>query len=123
MNACPAINFLDMSHGFEWQGVFSDAGYRRVETASRTGEAAREQTFMRLSALHGSILENRLFEDDFQVESVSIAKLLQLAAANGAHLPQAAIVFEVALRGQVALRGKVSKNQKHSEDCYAVELS
>ncbi len=38
---------------------------------------------MRLSALEGSILENRIFEDDLKVDSVSTAKLLQLSAANG----------------------------------------
>ncbi|MCM2358463.1 MAG: hypothetical protein NDI77_09965, partial [Geobacteraceae bacterium] len=77
---------LDIPHGFEWKGVFMDAALRRIETVTRTGDTARERSFMRLSALQGSILENRVFEDDFQVESVSTAKLLQLAATKGTQL-------------------------------------
>lgn len=74
---------LDMPHGFEWKGVFIDAALRGIETVSTSGEAGTEKSFMRLSALQGSILENRIFEDDLQVESVSTAKFLQLAAAGG----------------------------------------
>jgi transglutaminase superfamily protein len=79
-------NLLDMPHGFEWQGVFMDAALRRIETVTRTGDRTRETTFMRLSALQGSILENRVFEGDFLVDSISTAKLLQLAAGSGAPL-------------------------------------
>ena len=77
---------LDIPHGFEWKGVFIDAALRGVETVTRTGDTSREKSFLRLSALQGSILENRIFEDDFKAESVSTAKLLQLAAANGTPL-------------------------------------
>jgi len=70
---------LDVPHGFEWKGVFIDAALRRVETVTRTGDASREKSFMQLSALQGSILENRIFEDDFKVDAVSTAKLLTLA--------------------------------------------
>ena len=37
---------------------------------------------MQLSSLQGSILENRIFEDDFQVASISTAKLFQLATSQ-----------------------------------------
>ena len=70
---------LDMPHGFEWKGLLLDAGYRRIETVGSNGS---ETEFMRLSALQGSILENRIFEDDLKVDSVSTAKLLQLAKAG-----------------------------------------
>lgn len=72
---------LGIPHGFEWKGVFIDAALRGIETVSRVGDASREKTFMRLSALQGSVLENRIFEDAFKVDSVSTAKLM--AQANG----------------------------------------
>ncbi len=71
---------LDMPHDFAWKGLFLDAGYRRVETVGRNG---MEPEFMRLLSLQGSILENRIFEDDLKVDSISTAKLLQLAKTNG----------------------------------------
>ncbi|HBH61344.1 MAG TPA: hypothetical protein DDX85_06320 [Nitrospiraceae bacterium] len=76
---------LDMPHGFEWKGVFVDASLRATSTvASHDSKVTseRQKTFMRLSALQGSILENKIFEDDFQVDSVSTAELLQLAATT-----------------------------------------
>ncbi len=77
---------LDIPHGFTWKGVFIDAGLRRAEVIAKAGQEERERQFMRLSALQGSILENRLFEDDFGVASVSTAKLLALAPQNLAPL-------------------------------------
>jgi hypothetical protein len=77
-------NLLGILHGFEWKGVYIDAGYRRVESVGQSDGA--ETGFMRLSALQGSILENRIFEDNLKVDSISTAKLLQLAAAGGTPL-------------------------------------
>ena len=78
---------LDMPHGFEWKGVFIDAGLRAVSVqpsaVSNSAAADRHKTFMQLAGLQGSILENRIFEDDFQVESISTAKLIQIVGANG----------------------------------------
>jgi hypothetical protein len=71
---------MDTPHDMQWKGLFLDAGYRRIESVGRNGN---ERDFMRLSALQGSILENRIFEDDLKVNSVSTAKLLQLAVTNG----------------------------------------
>jgi len=70
---------LDTPHDMQWKGVYLDAGYRRIESVGRNGQ---EKEFMRLSALQGSILENRIFEDDLKVDSVSTAKLLQQAKAG-----------------------------------------
>jgi PKD repeat protein len=75
---------LDMPHGFEWKGLYVDAGLRATEvTPSQSplpqgGSQERQKAFMQISALQGSVLENRIFEDDLQVESVSTAKLMQL---------------------------------------------
>ena len=84
---------LDMPHGFTWKGVYVDADLRRVEAVVSTQQSAtsgqltaesseRVKLFMQLSSLQGSILENRIFEDDFKVESISTAKLFQLATRN-----------------------------------------
>ena len=76
---------LDLPHGFAWKGLYLDANFRSIETVAGIGAkatavspAARAKTFMQLSALQGSILENRVFEDDFKVEAISTAKLFQL---------------------------------------------
>ena len=74
---------LDMPHGFTWKGVYVDADLRRVETVRSAefgvgSESEGEKIFMQLSSLQGSVLEHKLFEDDFQAESISTAKLLQL---------------------------------------------
>lgn len=77
---------LDTPHGYEWKGVYVDANKRAVETIPRNGSSVsgrqRQKTFMELSALQGSVLENRIFEDDWQVESVSTGKLAGLANSN-----------------------------------------
>lgn len=70
---------LDMPHGVEWKGVFIDASLRAINTVVAHGDTPsskdRQKTFMQLSALQGSILENRIFEDDFRVDSISTAKM------------------------------------------------
>ena len=73
---------LDMPHGFQWKGVYVDAALRTVQpvpAVSTVQTVNRQKTFMQLSALQGSILENRIFEDDFKVESISTAKLIQIS--------------------------------------------
>jgi hypothetical protein len=73
---------LDMPHGFTWKGVSVDADLRRIEAVSAQQSAdssGRVKLFMQLSGLQGSILENRIFEDDFKVESISTAKLIQIS--------------------------------------------
>ena len=72
---------LDTPHGFTWKGVYCDADLRGVETVLGPGiggQSERHKTFRQLSSLQGSVLENRIFEDDFQVESISTAKLFQI---------------------------------------------
>ncbi len=70
---------LDMPHGFTWKGVYVDADLRTIEIVRNEAGGVRgeaEKIFMQLSSLQGSVLENRIFEDDFQVESISTAKLI-----------------------------------------------
>jgi RHS repeat-associated protein len=74
------VSYLfDVPHGFDWKGLYIDAGFRRIETVTAPGQDERAREFMRLSALEGSILENRIFEDNFGVDSISTAKLLAMA--------------------------------------------
>ncbi len=69
---------LDMPHGFTWKGIFIDANLRAIEAVHRILDPEnRTRLFTQLSSLQGSVLENRIFEDDFKVESISTAKLLQ----------------------------------------------
>ncbi len=79
---------LDTPHGFEWKGVYVDADLRTVGISPcrelQPGDQVRKE-FMMYSALQGSILENRILEDDFQVESISTAKLFSLA--NNSRIP------------------------------------
>jgi hypothetical protein len=66
----------NIPHGITWKGAFVDADLRAVEavagpsTLSRKDERLKD--FMQLSSLQGSVLENRIFEDDFQVDSISM---------------------------------------------------
>jgi transglutaminase-like putative cysteine protease len=63
-----------------WQGLFLDADLRIVEAVTRnTSDNSRLVDFTKLSALQGSALEHDVLESHFQVESISTAKLLQLA--------------------------------------------
>jgi hypothetical protein len=78
---------LDTPHEFTWKGVFIDADVRRIEAVrssalEKGSEGEKEKLFMQLSSLQGSILENKIFEDDFQVDSISTAKLFQLVTSN-----------------------------------------
>jgi RHS repeat-associated protein len=82
---------LDKPSVYNWKGVFIDANYKAIETVDSGQQSAvgnqqaggeRQKQFMTLSALHGSILENRIFEDDFHVRSVSTAKLFQVCTMN-----------------------------------------
>jgi type I phosphodiesterase/nucleotide pyrophosphatase/transglutaminase superfamily protein len=78
---------LDMPHGFTWKGVFVDADLRTIEAVQSSGFGVQDEKtklFMQLSSLQGSILENRIFEDDFKVESISTAKLFQIVNAQPA---------------------------------------
>jgi len=78
---------MDIPHGFTWKGLFIDAGLRRIEAVTKTQSTDdRMRTFMKLSSLQGSILENRIFKDDFKVESISTAKLIQIYQGSGDQL-------------------------------------
>ena len=70
---------LDTPHSCEGKGVYLDAGLRTINVQPASGENSRQKLFMQLAALQGSVLENKIFEDDFHVDSVSAAKVAQIA--------------------------------------------
>jgi RHS repeat-associated protein len=77
---------FDSPHDLEWKGLYVDADLRTVEAARGPGageELNSEVIFMQLSALQGSVLESRVLEDNFEVDSISTAKLLGIAANQG----------------------------------------
>ncbi|MCL7488875.1 MAG: alpha/beta hydrolase [Desulfobulbaceae bacterium] len=75
------VSLLDAPQGYEWKGLYLDADLRTVETIGGIAPAGTTPAslFMKLASLQNSLLENRIFEDGFEVESVSTAKLLALA--------------------------------------------
>jgi pimeloyl-ACP methyl ester carboxylesterase len=78
-NVLDVTYVLDQPQGITWKGVYCDALLRAAETSPKSQQSGdRDRLFMQLSSLQGSILENRIFEDDFQVESISTAKLFQI---------------------------------------------
>ena len=71
-------------HQLSWRGVTLDAALRLSTPIARRSERAAERDWLQLSSLQGSLLEHRVFEQLFWVESISADKGLQLARAQGA---------------------------------------
>jgi RHS repeat-associated protein len=67
---------------FEWKGLLIDADLRPIAPVGIAGREA-ERPFVLLSGLEGSILEHKIFEDTYDIPSVSTAKAIGLAAEQG----------------------------------------
>ncbi|MDC8013721.1 RHS repeat-associated core domain-containing protein [Tahibacter soli] len=65
-----------------WDGVSLDASLRPAEAFAGVADNRAEADFTELSALHGSSLEHRVFEQQWAVDSVSADKALALAAGQ-----------------------------------------
>jgi RHS repeat-associated protein len=65
----------------QFDGVGLDAGFRPVEPIAQRDGGFLESDFLRLSALHASALEHRVFESQWGVESISADKALAAASA------------------------------------------
>ena len=81
-------DILGLSLGLDLKGVTLDAGLRPVEALG--SEASMESAWYRLAGLHGSILEHRVFEEQWAVYSVSADRLLALADQSGIEVLQPA---------------------------------
>jgi hypothetical protein len=74
-------------HAVTWQGLFVDANLRVAAAVPRAQVSdSRLRDFYQLSALEGSVQEDRLFAREFGVEAISTARLLALAGAAGTPL-------------------------------------
>jgi transglutaminase-like putative cysteine protease len=71
---------------FEWTGLIVDADRRIVGPFAVNGNAAKGRPYMVLTGMDGSIMENRVFEDNFGQEAVSTIKILELASDQGVAL-------------------------------------
>ncbi|HET6900751.1 MAG TPA: transglutaminase-like domain-containing protein, partial [Vicinamibacteria bacterium] len=67
---------------FDWRGLAIDADHRATAPVGLES-VAEEKSFLLMSGLEGSVLEHRIFEDELGVASVSTAKGLGLAHAQG----------------------------------------
>ncbi|NJC86977.1 MAG: alpha/beta hydrolase [Desulfuromonas sp.] len=76
-----------LPHAVAWQGLFVDANLRMASAVPRNdANADRVRGFFEISALEGSVQEDRLFEREFAVASISTAKLIGLAQAAASPL-------------------------------------
>ncbi|RPI71591.1 MAG: transglutaminase domain-containing protein, partial [Desulfobacteraceae bacterium] len=73
---------LNQPHRFNFKGIFMDADLRAVELVPDSSPLSPNSSFildpssfMRLSSLHGSVLEHKVIEEDFGIECISTAKL------------------------------------------------
>ncbi|MDA8018226.1 MAG: hypothetical protein MPN21_12340, partial [Thermoanaerobaculia bacterium] len=82
-NSVRVDSALGLPVSLVWQGVTLDAALRIVEPLAPAADSAAARDFLRLSGLHGSALEHVVFEDVFQVGSISADKGLGLARASG----------------------------------------
>jgi RHS repeat-associated protein len=82
-NAMQVDTIAGRPHQLGWRGVTLDAALRLSTPIARHQERRAERDWLQLSALQGSLLEHRVFEQLFLVDSISADKGLQLARAQG----------------------------------------
>ena len=68
---------------FEWTGLIVDADRRIIGTFDVDGDGSQDLPYMKLTGIHGSLMENRVFEEIFEQNAVSTVKILQLASEAG----------------------------------------
>lgn len=68
---------------FEWTGLIVDADRRIIGTFDVDGDGSQDIPYMKLTGVHGSLMENRVFEEMFEQDAVSTIKILQLANERG----------------------------------------
>lgn len=68
---------------FEWTGLIVDADRRIIGTFDVDGDHSQDIPYMKLTGVHGSLMENRVFEEMFDQNAVSTIKILQLASEAG----------------------------------------
>ncbi|TDR38772.1 RHS repeat-associated protein [Tahibacter aquaticus] len=71
-----------LAQAMQWRGVALDAALRPAEAFAHVDAAGAESDWTALSALQGSSLEHRVFEQQWHVDSLSADKGLALARAQ-----------------------------------------
>ena len=91
VSACFVLSEIDVDYAggdplypvrYDFKGIAIDADLRASAPVGIVDRAA-EKAFTIVSALEGSVLEHRVFEDTLGISAVSTAKALGLAAAAG----------------------------------------
>jgi RHS repeat-associated protein len=72
-----------VADSLNWEGVALDAALRPVEPFAQIASDSASSDWLQLAALQGSVLEHRLFEQQWSVDSISADKGLAYARANG----------------------------------------
>lgn len=65
---------------FEWKGLIVDADRNIVGPFAVNGDDNKTWDYMILTGMEGSISENRVFEDNYDVEGISAIKALEIAS-------------------------------------------
>ncbi|WP_413665077.1 RHS repeat-associated core domain-containing protein [Microbulbifer sp. CNSA002] len=78
-NAVVAEEVLGRPHQLSWQGVNLDASYRKVAVVPVFDDAMSAKDFISLSAVDGSYLEHRVYEQNLGVAAVSADKAIAYA--------------------------------------------
>ncbi len=78
-NAVEVETVFNLPHTLRWEGVTLDAALRMAEPLARGTDTAAPRDWLRLSALQGSALEHRVFEEELLVDSISADKGLGVA--------------------------------------------
>ena len=76
-------NLGDLPYRLDLTGVSIDAALRAAEPVSTLGDAGQARHWMRWSALEGSALEHRIFEDGFLIPGISADRVLAVARDAG----------------------------------------
>ena len=90
VSVCLVMSALDVDYAggdplypltFDWKGIAIDAD-RRSSAPVGVEKIASERSFLLLSGLEGSVLEERLFEDNLQISAIATNEVLALARAQ-----------------------------------------
>lgn len=74
---------LDLPYRMRLRGVSLDAALHPMDAIAPVARSDSEARFLRLSALHGSALEHRVFEQHWSVPAISTVRGLKRAADDG----------------------------------------
>ena len=110
-------SFVD---SMQWRGVALDAALQPVEPFAQINQASVESDWLKLSALQGSVLEHAIFEQQWNVESISAAKGFSLASAQS--IPILTLTAATGTSGVNHPRGVLDAIAARLEQGYVVRI-